>query len=79
MTKKLFLVHNESKAEQMRPHFSDEWMIKSFHSALVGHKFDLILVADQPEERNRDPDRWRKKMSQISTHLLPGAELIEVY
>lgn len=76
--RKLFLVRSEAKAADMRPHFSDEWVIKGIGSALTGYRFSVILVADQ-DDRFKTPAEWGKFMGQLRTKLAPGGKLIEVY
>lgn len=45
---KCLLVRNQLKAEELQPIMGDEWLVTSIARPLIGQKFEVILVVDQP-------------------------------
>lgn len=77
--RKLMIVRNEAKAEQLRQVMGKDWMVVGFMNALSGRSFDLILLVDQPEERVT-PEKWISYIeTRVKTKLSPGGKMIEVY
>lgn len=75
---KLFLVRSEAKAAELRPYFSNEWLIKGYRSALIGRRFDVIMIADQ-DERFYSAVEWAQYIQRLRIHLNVNGTLIEVY
>jgi hypothetical protein len=76
---KLMIVRNREKAVQLEKVMGPEWLVVGFDDVLVGRRFDIILLVDQPM-KEENIIGWAKYVnSEIKTRLAPGGQLIEVY